>query len=50
MKSVICSKPGYPKPEITIVELFDKTRKCSYCKQTGHEKSRNGNVFFSDDA
>jgi hypothetical protein len=44
-KAITGPKPTVPKPEITIVELFDKTRKCSYCKQTGHEKSRNGKFF-----
>ena len=45
-KDITCPKPIVPKPEITIVELFNKTRKCSYCKQTGHEKSRNGNICY----
>jgi hypothetical protein len=34
-----------PKPEITIVEHVDKTKKCSYCKETGHEKSRKGEII-----
>jgi hypothetical protein len=41
-KDITCPKPTVPKPERTIVEHVDKTRKCSYCKETGHEKSRNG--------
>jgi hypothetical protein len=44
-KEITCPKPTVPKPEITIVEHIDKTRKCSYCKETGHEKSRNGNIL-----
>jgi hypothetical protein len=38
-------QPTVPKPERTIVEHVDKTRKCSYCKETGHEKSRNGEIL-----
>jgi hypothetical protein len=34
-----------PKPEITIVEHVDKTRKCSYCNETRREKSRNGEIL-----
>jgi hypothetical protein len=30
-KDITCPKPTVPKPEITIVEHVDKTRKCSYC-------------------
>ena len=45
-KDITCPKPIVSKPEITIVELFDKTRKCSYCKQMGHEKSRNGKILY----
>ena len=44
-KDITCPKPTVPNPEITIVEHVDKTRKCSYCKETGHEKSRNGEIL-----
>jgi hypothetical protein len=43
-KDITCPKPTVQKPEITIVEHVNKTRKCSYCKETGHEKSRNGEI------
>ena len=44
-KDITCPKPTVPKPEITIVEHVDKTRKCSYCKETGHDKRRNGEIL-----
>ena len=44
-KDITCPKPTVPKPEITIAEHVDKTRKCSYCNETGHEKSRNGEIL-----
>jgi hypothetical protein len=45
LKDITCPKPTVPKPEITIVEHVDKTRKCSYCNETGHEQSRNGEIL-----
>lgn len=44
-KDVTCPKPLVPKPEATVVEERDKIRKCSYCKQSGHEKSKKGKVL-----
>ena len=44
-KDITCPKPTMPKPEIAIVEHVDKTKKCSYCKETGHEKSRKGEIL-----
>ncbi|CAG2200673.1 unnamed protein product [Mytilus edulis] len=44
-KDITCPKPTIPKPEITVIEDRDNTRKCSYCKKTGHETSRNGKLL-----
>jgi hypothetical protein len=46
-KDITCPKPIEPTPEMTVVEHFDKTRICSYCKQTRHTKNRNGTNLYS---
>lgn len=44
-KDVVCPKPSIPKPVIVMKEERDKLRKCSYCKETGHDRSSSGKII-----
>ncbi|KAJ8309819.1 hypothetical protein KUTeg_011684 [Tegillarca granosa] len=44
-KDVVCPKPSIPKPVIVMKEERDKLKKCSYCKETGYDRSSSGKII-----